>query len=157
MNSASRSIPPPTPPAVPPSNPASNTASNPPLNQGGRNLPTLEAVAARAGVSRATASRGLRGASNVSEQARTAVLSAAEDISYAPNRAARSLVTGRSDSVAFLVAETEDRLFSDPFFLGMLRGAQTAIAAAGLQLVFTVASTEEEHTRFIHYAAGGHV
>ena len=108
-------------------------------------------------MSRATASRVLRGASNVSDQARTAVLTAAEDISYAPNRAARSLVTGRSDSVAFLVAESEDRLFSDPFFLGMLRAAQTVIARAGLQLVFMVASTPAEHRRFVHYAAGGHV
>jgi DNA-binding LacI/PurR family transcriptional regulator len=114
-------------------------------------------VAARAGVSRATASRVLRGASNVSEQARSSVLDAAAQISYAPNRAARSLVTGRSDSVAFVVAETEDRLFSDPFFLGMLRGAQAVIAGAGLQLVFTVAATEDEHARFLHYAGGGHV
>ncbi|HEX4727946.1 MAG TPA: substrate-binding domain-containing protein, partial [Jatrophihabitans sp.] len=50
-----------------------------------------------------------------------------------------------------------DRLFSDPFFLGMLRGAQAVIAGAGLQLVFTVAATEEEHARFLHYAGGGHV
>lgn len=50
------------------------------LTPGGRNPPTLEEVAARAGVSRATASRVLRGASDVSEQARNAVLSAAEDI-----------------------------------------------------------------------------
>ncbi|HEV2885972.1 MAG TPA: LacI family DNA-binding transcriptional regulator [Jatrophihabitans sp.] len=135
----------------------SASMSPPPPTQGGRNLPTLEEVAARAGVSRATASRVLRGASNVSAQARSAVLTAAEDISYAPNRAARSLVTGRSDSVAFLVAESEDRLFSDPFFLGMLRAAQTVIAEAGLQLVFTVASSPEEHRRFLHYAAGGHV
>ncbi|HEX4727824.1 MAG TPA: LacI family DNA-binding transcriptional regulator, partial [Jatrophihabitans sp.] len=124
---------------------------------GVRHPPTLEEVAARAGVSRATASRVLRGASNVSEQARSSVLDAAAQISYAPNRAARSLVTGRSDSVAFLVAETEDRLFSDPFFLGMLRGAQAVIAGAGLQLVFTVAATEDEHARFLHYAGGGHV
>lgn len=82
---------------------------------------------------------------------------AASEVSYAPNRAARALVTGRSDSIAFLVTETEDRLFSDPFFLGMLRGAQSVIAEAGLQLVFTVASTEDEHRRFLHYAAGGHV
>ncbi len=85
------------------------------------------------------------------------MLDAAAQVSYAPNRAARSLVTGRSDSIAFLVAETEDRLFSDPFFLGMLRGAQSVIAGAGLQLVFTVAATEEEHARFLHYAGGGHV
>ena len=114
-------------------------------------------MAARAGVSRATASRVLRGATNVSEQARQAVQQAATEISYAPNRAARALVTGRSDSVAFLVTETEDRLFSDPFFLGMLRGAQSVTAEAGLQLVFTVASSEEEHARFVHYAGSGHV
>lgn len=124
---------------------------------GGATPPTLEAVAARAGVSRATASRVLRGATNVSEHARIVVLAAADQLSYSPNLAARSLVTGRSDSVAFMVAESEDLLFSDPFFLGVLRGAQTAVAAAGLQLVFTVASTPEEQRRFVNYATSGHV
>lgn len=119
--------------------------------------PTLEVVAARAGVSRATASRVLRGATNVSEDAREAVLRAAREIAYTPNRAARSLVTRRSDSVAFLVAESEDRLFGDPYFLAMLTGAQTQIAAAGLQLVFAIASTKAEEEHFEHYAAGGHV
>jgi DNA-binding LacI/PurR family transcriptional regulator len=76
------------------------------------------------------------------------VLGAAQEVSYAPNRAARWLVTGRSDSVAFLVAETEDRLFSDPFFLGMLRSAQTTVAASGMQLVFTMSNTEEDQRRF---------
>ena len=124
---------------------------------GSRTAPTLEEVAARAGVSRATASRVLRGATNVSDQARDAVHAAAREISYAPNHAARSLVTGRSDSVAFLVEETEERMFADPFFLGMLRSAQEAVADAGMQLVFTVASRPEDHERFVAYAAGGHV
>ena len=119
--------------------------------------PTLEVVAARAGVSRATASRVLRGATNVSQDAREAVLQAARDTAYAPNRAARSLVTRRSDSIAFLVAESEDRLFTDPYFLAMLRGAHGEIAAAGLQLIFVIASTPAEADQFEHYAAGGHV
>ena len=119
--------------------------------------PTLEVVAARAGVSRATASRVLRGATNVSDDAREAVLQAARDTAYAPNRAARSLVTRRSDSVAFLVAESEDRLFADPYFLAMLRGAHTPVAAAGLQLIFIIASTPAEADQFEHYVAGGHV
>jgi DNA-binding LacI/PurR family transcriptional regulator len=122
-----------------------------------RPAPTLEEVAARAGVSRATASRVLRGQSNVSDEARDAVQAAATEISYTPNKAARSLVTGRSDSIAFLVDESEERMFTDPFFLGMLRSAQVAVADAGLQLVFTVTSRREDHAQFVAYAAGGHV
>ena len=125
--------------------------------KGARVAPTLEEVAARAGVSRATASRVLRGDKKVSEHARTVVLDAAKAISYVPNLAARSLVTGRSDSVAFLVEETEERMFSDPFFLGMLRSAQETVAEAGLQLVFTVMTRAEDQARFLAYAAGGHV
>ena len=122
-----------------------------------RGKPTLEEVAARAGVSRATASRVLRGAPNVSDEARAAVLEATEAISYTPNLAARSLVTGRADSVAFVVDETEERMFSDPFFLTMLRGAHAEVAEAGLQLVFSVVSERDGHRRFLEYAAGNHV
>jgi DNA-binding LacI/PurR family transcriptional regulator len=124
---------------------------------GVRSAPTLEEVAARAGVSRATASRVLRGDPKVSEHARTVVMDAAREISYVPNLAARSLVTGRSDSVAFLVEESEERMFADPFFLGMLRSAQETVAEAGRQLVFTVMNRPEDQGRFLTYAAGGHV
>ncbi len=122
-----------------------------------RSAPTLEDIAARASVSRATASRVLRGATNVSASARAAVEAAALELSYTPNRAARSLATGRSDSVVFYVEETEDRLFSDPFFLGVLRATHAAVAEAGLQLVFTAASTAEDNQRFLDYASGRHV
>src|SRR3954469_16959411 len=125
--------------------------------KGARVAPTLEEVAARAGVSRATASRVLRGDAKVSDHARAVVLDAAQAISYVPNLAARSLVTGRSDSIAFLVEETEERMFSDPFFLGMLRSAQETVAASGRQLVFTVMNRAEDQHRFLAYAAGGHV
>lgn len=128
-----------------------------PLARNGHRAPTLEVVAARAGVSRATASRVLRGASNVSPEARDAVLAAARAIDYTPNRAARALVTRRSESVAFVVAESEDRVFTDPFFLGMLRGAQGEIAAAGLQLVLVILSAGHDVEQFEQYARAGHV
>jgi DNA-binding LacI/PurR family transcriptional regulator len=126
-------------------------------SRGVRGNATLEEVALRAGVSRATASRVLRGELNVSARAREAVNRAAAEIRYRPNRAARSLVTGRSESVAFLVNETEERMFTEPFFLGMLRSAQETLAASDLQLTFIVASTPEQRDRFVDYASGGHV
>src|SRR5262249_56250900 len=105
----------------------------------------------------AAGSRVLRGATNVSENAREAVLQAARETAYAPNHAARSLVTRRSDAIAFLVAETEDRLFTEPYFFALLHAAHAQIAAAGLQLLFITVPTAAEATRFEHYAAGGHV
>lgn len=125
--------------------------------RGTRAKVTLEEVAERAGVSRATASRVLRGEFNVSDHARDAVHRAAQEVHYRPNRAARSLVTGRSDSIAFLVSETEERMFTEPFFLEMLRSAQSALSHSDLQLTFIVASTQEQRDRFVEYAEGGHV
>lgn len=122
-----------------------------------RKRATLEVVAARAGVSRATASRVLRGSVNVSDAARDRVLRAAEEVSYSVNRAARALVTRRTDSIAFLVAESQERTFHDPYFLGVLRGAQAEAADAGNQIVFVIASSEEQSARFTRFVGGGHV
>ena len=131
-------------------------AARPPL-AGTEQRPTLESVAARAGVSRATASRVFNGSSKVSAAARDAVLRAADDLAYTVNRAARALVTRRSDSIAFLVAENEDRMFHDPYFLGVLRGAQAEAAGAGLQLVFVIAASSAETKQFLNFVSGGHV
>lgn len=119
--------------------------------------PTLESVAAEAGVSRGTASRVLSGSPQVSERARAAVLDAAERLGYVPNLAARALVTRRSDSVAFVVAESEERFFSDPFFATVLRGAHTVVARHGMQLLFVVLSSAADRVQFERFAGGGHI
>jgi DNA-binding LacI/PurR family transcriptional regulator len=123
----------------------------------GREVPTLESVAALAGVSRATAGRVLAGSPRVSEHARDAVLNAAQELSYVTNRAARSLMTRRSDSIAFVVAEREERFFADPFFSLVLHGVHAAVAAHDVQVVFAVLSTAAERERFERFARGGHV
>ena len=119
--------------------------------------PTLESVAALAGVSRATAGRVLAGSSTVGEQAREAVLRAAAELSYVTNRAARSLMTRRSDSIAFVVAESDERFFADPYFSQVLRGVHAAVAAHDVQLVFAVLGDQAERERFERFARGGHV
>lgn len=122
-----------------------------------RSAPTLEVVAALAGVSRATASRVLSGTGRSSAGAREAVFAAAEQLGYTPNLAARSLVTRRSDAVAFVVAEDERTFFDDPFFPALLQGAQGVVAAKGLQLMFMIVRDEPGHKRLVNYAAGGHL
>ena len=119
--------------------------------------PTLDQVAELAGVSRATASRAINGSHLVSAEARDAVERAVERLSYAPNRAARSLVTRRTDTVAVVVSEPESRVFSDPFFRTMVHGVETALAETELQLVLLLAQSPRGHDKVERYLRQGHV
>src|SRR5690349_8759941 len=119
--------------------------------------PTLEDVAAHAGVGRGTASRVLNGSGQVSEQARTAVLTAVEELGYVPNQAARTLVTRRTESVALVVSESEDRLFGEPFFAAIVRGVGSALSAAGHTLLLTVAQTPSDRGRLERFLGSRHV
>lgn len=119
--------------------------------------PTLESVAALAGVSRATAGRVLSGSTTVNPTASLAVRTAAESLGYVTNHAARSLMTRRSEAVAFVVSETEERFFGDPFFATMLRGVHRVVAARNRQLMFIVVSTEADRRKLEQFAAGGHI
>ena len=119
--------------------------------------PTLEAVAARAGVSRGTVSRVINDSPRVSERTRLKVLAIIEELGYVPNHAARSLVTRRTDTVALVVSESERRVFTEPFFAGVLRGIGAALSAAGMQLLLAMAHSPTERVRLERYLAGHHV
>ena len=120
--------------------------------------PTLEAVAALAGVSRATVSRVVNGAANVKPDIRTAVMRAVEELGYIPNSAARSLVTRRTDSIALVVSEPPSRVFSDdPFFSAVIRAVSQELEAADRQVILMLASSAAGHSRVERYVAGGHV
>ncbi|MFC3999411.1 LacI family DNA-binding transcriptional regulator [Nocardiopsis sediminis] len=120
--------------------------------------PTLEAVAARAGVSRATVSRVVNGESTVGPRIREAVLRAVKELGYVPNSAARSLVTQRTDSIALVVSEAPTRVFSDdPLFSLVVRTAGAELERAGKQVVLMMAGSAEAQARVQGYVAGGHV
>src|SRR5436190_3948234 len=85
--------------------------------------PTLEDVAAYAGVSRSTASRALNDDAYVSNRSREVVLAAAAALGYSPNHAARSLVTKRTGAVALVLSEPEARVLDYPYFAMVIHGA----------------------------------
>jgi len=119
--------------------------------------PTLEAVAERAGVGRGTVSRVINGSPSVSEKARAAVEQAIAELGYVPNRAARALVTSRTDSVAVVVPETETRLFSEPYFSEIIRGAVAELSDADMQALLILVRTERERVRLADYLASQRV
>lgn len=122
-----------------------------------RRRPTIRDVAAAAGVSRGTVSRVINGGHWVSPEARRAVDRAIRTTGYRVNRHARSLVTGRANSLAFLLTEPQQRLFADPTFSILLRGAAEALDARSMTLVVLVAGNEAERTNVAKYVTAGHV
>ncbi|MFE1102729.1 LacI family DNA-binding transcriptional regulator [Nocardiopsis alba] len=124
---------------------------------GGRQRPTLEMVARRAGVGRGTVSRVINGSPQVSPRTREAVHDAIAELGYSPNQAARTLVTRRTDTIALVVSESRDRLFEDPFFADIIRGVSSVLNERDLQLMLTTARGEAEHKRVGDYLSGSHV
>lgn len=119
--------------------------------------PTLETVAAVAGVSRATVSRVINNSPKVSPQVREAVEAAIARTGYVPNRAARTLVTRRTDSVALVVQEPESHLFGDPYLTGIVRSVSEELSGTDTQLVLMMVRTDGDGQRLERYLRGGHV
>ncbi|WP_310530060.1 LacI family DNA-binding transcriptional regulator, partial [Nocardioides sp.] len=119
--------------------------------------PTLDEVARVAGVSRATASRAINGGQRVSARAQSSVDAAVSSLGYVPNPAARSLVTRRTDSIAVVVPEPDDRVFSDPFFAGTLRGVTRVLGERDIQLVLLLARPGASTARTLRYLTNRHV
>lgn len=117
---------------------------------------TLEDVAARAGVSRATVSRVVNGSPRVSGSVRAAVEAAIAEMGYAPNRAARSLAGHRSESIALVVSEPSVRLFADPFFALTTLGITGVLEATGYQLLLVMVHGDDDRARIErHLLRGG--
>ncbi|MEU0161983.1 LacI family DNA-binding transcriptional regulator [Streptomyces sp. NPDC006261] len=119
------------------------------VRNGGR--PTLEEVAARAGVGRGTASRVINGSPRVSEATREAVEAAVAELGYVPNRAARALAGNRTDAIALVVPEPETRFFAEPYFSAIVRGVGAALADTEMQLLLTLAGNDRERRRLAQY------
>lgn len=120
-------------------------------HQGRPAQPTLEMVAAEAGVSRATVSRVVNGSDKVSPAVVEVVKTAIDRLHYVPNRAARSLANRQTQAVALIVPEDMTRFFGDPYFAAILQGITRRLDESDYTLNLLVASSDPRHktTRYL--------
>jgi LacI family transcriptional regulator len=95
-------------------------------SQDGRPLPTIETVAAVAGVSKTTVSHVLTGKRPVAAATRAKVQHVIDELGFRPSGVARSLSIARSHTVALLVPDV-----TNPFYPALARGLQEAVRGAG--------------------------
>ena len=94
--------------------------------------PTILDVADRAGVSKSLVSLVMREPERVSEASRLAVLQAAKELGYRPNRVARSLVQQRTNVIGVVLSDLHN-----PFFADVADGIEAAAAAAGYRTILS--------------------
>ncbi len=98
--------------------------------------PTLAAVAARAGVSRSTASLAFSGAGPVAVETRERVLAAAAELAYAgPDPLAQSLRRGSSGVVGVIIGDRVLNAFRDPVQIALMDGVSEVLNPLGLSLL----------------------
>ncbi|MCQ9131451.1 MULTISPECIES: LacI family DNA-binding transcriptional regulator [Streptomyces] len=112
-----------------------------------RRQPTLDEVAALAGVSRSVASRVLNDAPHVSRVKREAVERAVRQLGYVPNPRARALATRQTGAAALVVSGEDPSIFADPFFAQVIVGASAALEEADLHLMLCLAASDRGRKR----------
>lgn len=127
-----------------------------PVTSGPSGTPTLEMVAALAGVSRSTVSRVINDSPKVTPEAVAAVNAAIDKLGYVPNRAARTLASRRTHSIALVIPENTAKFFADPYFASVIQGAALRLATTEYTLTLLIASERDaEKTR--RYLQAGNV
>ena len=101
-------------------------------------------------ISIGTVSRALNGRSDVSEKTRQRVLEAAKSLGYSPNQSGRSLRSGSTGMVGFMIIANRERAIrGESFFMTLFDGLQSALAANGTDLVIYYCGTDQQPDNYV--------
>ena len=100
--------------------------------------PTIYDVAKAAGVAASTVSRAFARPGRVNAQTAQRVRQAAQQLGYRANPLARATSTGRTSMIAVIISD-----ITNPFYFGIIRGAQAAAADVGYTMLLADAQESD--------------
>lgn len=115
-------------------------------------MPTIKDVAREAGVSVATVSRVMNDSGPVSEETRRRIREVATRMRFAPNVAARSLITARTMTLGVLLPDLYGEFFSE-----VIRGIDQASRRRGYHLLVSSSHADRQETEAALLAMRGRV
>lgn len=102
-----------------------------------RKQPTLHDVARLSGLSLATTARALGDYGKIAPSSRDRALAAAKELGYRPNKLARSMRSGKTETIGVICAD-----LSTPFFAEAVRGVTDAARQRGYEVI--IVNTDED-------------
>lgn len=105
---------------------------------------TIKDVAKRAGVSPSTVSRVLSNHPRISTETSKRVKVIMEQMGYHPNIMAKSLVSKTTNSICIMLPKSAEELFSNFFFMELIRGIVTQASRLGYDVLISSGSNEKE-------------
>ncbi|MFW6724998.1 LacI family DNA-binding transcriptional regulator [Streptomyces sp. MAR4 CNY-716] len=105
---------------------------------------TITEVAARAGVSKGAVSLAFNDKPGVSDATRERIFAAARDLGWTPNVRARSLTSGRVDTVGLAVCRPARLLGLEPFYMEFISGIESVLAEQSCSLLLRLVHDLDE-------------
>lgn len=110
----------------------------------------IRSLATHLGLSIGTVSRALNDRKDVNPQTRQRVIEAANTLGYTPNQSGRTLRSGRTGTVGFMLTlEHDSAVHGEPFFMALWEGVQSGLAEHGLDLAVLLARKGEDSFTFL--------
>lgn len=113
---------------------------------------SIKDIAQNCGVSVATVSKALNGHQDIGEATRERILSAAKDMGYTANFAARALKTNRTYNLGILFADLQNSGFMHEYFAMTLNSFRFEAERCGYDITFISSDVGHQHASYLQHA-----
>jgi DNA-binding LacI/PurR family transcriptional regulator len=103
---------------------------------------TIQVLASRLGISKASVSYALNNQPGVSDATRERVLALAAELGWQPSSSARALSRSRADAIGMVLRRDPELLGAEPYYMNLLGGVEDVLSKANQSLLLRMVGTE---------------